>query len=85
MEDILEIIDKSNINIINNNNINDNKKLSLNKRFSLSIGGDSQKDIINKSNAINIPDYLINPLFLNIELFMTEIENERKNYYMSYE
>ena len=34
---------------------------------------------------MKIAGYLNNPLFFNIELFLTEIEIDRKNYYMSYE
>jgi hypothetical protein len=38
-----------------------------------------------KMKEFNIPLYLKQPLFLNIELLMTEIEIDRKNYILSYE
>ena len=38
-----------------------------------------------KEQSLKIAGYLNNPLFFNIELFLTEIEIDKKNYYMSYE
>ena len=75
MESIIDIFCLDNINF----GINDNNK-NLKKELNVSI--DDNK-IIN--NDIDIPNYLKEPLFLNIELFMAEIEIDRKNYYMSYE
>ena len=75
LESIIDIFGLDNINF----GINDNNK-NLKKELNASI--DDNK-IIN--NDIDIPNYLKEPLFLNIELFMAEIEIDRKNYYMSYE
>ena len=61
-------------------------KQSLRKSNSL-INGKLRIESVeeNKEELLDIPIYLKKPLFFNIELFMTEVEIDRKNYYMSYE
>ena len=71
IEDLFDINAKSNI------------KMSLRKSTSL-INGKGDIDNL-REQSLKIPSYLSNPLLFNIELFITEIEFDRKNYYMSYE
>ena len=63
-----------------------NNKTTIKKSNSLFCAEIKIKEI-EKSNPenLNIPNYLKDPLFFKIELFMTEIEFDRKNYFMSYE
>ena len=59
------------------------KKQSIN--FPSIRGSQSDFDKFLKMKEFNIPQYLKEPLFLNIELMMTEIEIDRKNYSLAYE
>lgn len=68
-------------------------KLNLNKRrlpirkSNSLMNGEFIKNELEKYDQIklDIPNYIKEPIFFKIELFMTEIEFDRKNYYMSYE
>ena len=48
-------------------------------------GNQNEIDKFKKKREFNIPHYLKQPFFLDIELFMTEIEIDRKNYILSFE
>lgn len=48
-------------------------------------GSQSDFDKFLKTKEFNIPQYIKEPLFFNIELLMTEIELDRKNYNLAYE
>ena len=48
-------------------------------------GSQSEFDKFLKLKEFNIPKYLKEPLFLNIELLMTEIEIDKKNFNLAYE
>ena len=78
LEDLIDLFD-----------LNDNAfkiKNSVKKSTTMSIGASKMKRLIKYQQELsNIPDYLNEPLLLDIEIFMTEIEIDRKNYYMSYE
>ena len=71
---------------ISKSNTNNNIKAQFRKSASLVISKERKKEFNNLSEeGLKIPGYLNNPLLFNIELFMTEIELDRKNYCMSYE
>ena len=89
MEDISEIF-FLNLNLNDNSmidNLDDNS--FINKRAISPLpsmrGSQSEFDKFLKMKEFNIPSYLKQPLFLNIELLMTEIEIDRKNYNLAYE
>ena len=87
MEDISEIFF---LNLNNENtsflDLDDNSfiKKSVSPIPSLR-GSQSEFDKFLKLKEFNIPKYLKEPLFLNIELLMTEIEIDKKNYNLAYE
>ena len=89
MEDISEIF-FLNLNLNDNSfidNLDDNSfiyKKSISPLPSMR-GSQSEFDKFLKMKEFNIPRYLKQPLFLNIELLMTEIEIDRKNYNLAYE
>ena len=75
MEDLIDLFD-----------LNDNAfkiKNSVKKSTTMSIGASKMKRLIKYQQELsNIPDYLNEPLLLDIEIFMTEIEIDRKNYFL---
>ena len=87
MEDISEIFF---LNLNLNENIDPIEDYSfLNKKpvspFPSIRGSQSDFDKFLKTKEFNIPQYIKEPLFFNIELLMTEIELDRKNYNLAYE
>ena len=87
MEDISEIFF---LNLNLNENVDPIEDYSfLNKKtvspFPSIRGSQSDFDKFLKTKEFNIPKYIKEPLFFNIELLMTEIELDRKNYNLAYE
>ena len=87
MEDISEIFF---LNLNENNSFFDNDENSFIAKKSISPlpsirGSQSEFDKFLKMKEFNIPQYLKEPLFFNIELLMSEIEIDRKNYLLAYE
>ena len=90
MEDISEIF-FLNLNIKDNNKlidfIDDNPFIfKRNRSPLLSLrGSNNEFEKYLKTKEFSIPKYLKEPLFLNIELLMTEIYIDKKNYNLAYE
>jgi len=87
MEDISEIFF---LNLNLNENVDPIEDYSfLNKKtispYPSMRGSQSDFDKFLKTKEFNIPQYIKEPLFFNIELLMTEIELDRKNYNLAYE
>ena len=86
----LKIEDISKFLVLNSGEIhNDLEENKLTNKRSSPIpdmkASQNEIDKYKKKREINIPQYLKQPLFLDIELFMSEIEIDRKNYILSFE
>ena len=85
-----EISDIFLLNLNENGSFIDNPEDNsfLGKKYSINFpsirGSQTDVDRFLKMKEFNIPQYLKEPLFLNIELLTTEIEIDRKNYNLAY-